>query len=221
MKKRLTRISEGSGKTMVALALVSLLALPIFCLYAHYSTLATTRKEARMKPKELKQRAAAICVALGADKPVINEPLFIAQKPSGRAEAKLRHLWVVDCLAGSHAYNLIFNDVTGNIESIYAEGLNISSRAAAKAGMAVNSQSDAVEGAVRRLKDLQIISKGTRIALAEQPERDPDGITWRMVWKVLPPQAKKPFEVRMAINGYDATPLKVVNYNEMERYAQN
>jgi hypothetical protein len=104
---------------------------------------------------------------------------------------------------------------------MFAEGLTATSRATAVRDVAVTSPGQAMEGAVRRLKDLQMVPKGTLITLAERPQCDRDGITWRLIWKVRPPTATIPYEVRMVLNGIDATPLMVTNCSELERYIQN
>jgi hypothetical protein len=222
LEKRLARIVEGSGKILLALALVALAILPIAGLYSRNAALASAQQKAQLKPTDLKQRAMHIVMALGADKPFIGEPRFVVQRFQSPRPHRERRLWVVDCVAGLHTYNMIFNDLTGNVESIFSDGLTTSSRAALRAGAtAVTSQTAAIEGAVRRLKDLEMLPKGTRIALAASPLCDHDGLTWRMTWKVLLPGAATPHEIRMILNGRDATPMVVVNCRELEAYAQN
>ncbi len=220
MKTRF-RLSEGSGKILMALALVSLLALPIFCLVPRHDALATARQHARLQGKDLKQRASAICEALGAVNPTVADPQFIVQKFQGQGLHGQRRLWTVECLAGPHQYDLIFNDLTGNLESVFSDGLTISSRAAAVQDVAVTNPAEAVEGSVRRLKDLQMTPKGTLITLAEPPVCDRDRITWHLTWKVKRPGTLLPYEVRMILNGNDATPMMVVNCLELETFTHN
>jgi hypothetical protein len=215
LKKRI-HLSEGSGKTLIALTLVALLALPIFCLFPHHFAFAAAQPHGRRQGKDFKQQAAVICTALGGANPTIGEPQFVVQDFRVQALPGERRLWTVECAAGAHRYTIIFNDRTGNLECMFAEGLNVSSRAAVH-DVAVTSPGQAVEGAVRRLKDLQMVPKGTLITLVGRPQRDRDGITWRLVWKVRPPKSVISYEVRIILNGNDATPLMVVNCNEMTR----
>ena len=223
MKSRLhLMISKVSGKTLIAVILISLLALPVLCIYARRSAVAAARYDARLHSSDLKQRTVALCAALGDNHPTIGEPDLIVQKFHTDAPHRPRRLWVVECLAGPHHYNVIFNDLTGNIESLYSEGLSSSSAPAPAAPlMALASPGDAVEGSIRRLQDLQMTPKGTRIVLAQRPERDRDGIGWRIVWKVLRPDAVNPYEVRMVLDGRDATPMIIVNCGELDNYLQN
>lgn len=214
LKKRIC-LSEGSGKTMIALALVSLLALPVFCLFPHHAALALARQNTRMRTQEMMQRASGICIAMGAANPTIGEPQFIVQTFRPHVPHAQRRLWVVECLAGPHRYNMIFNDLTGNIESMFADGLNGSARAAAVPVVTLTSSNAAVEGSIRRLKDLQMVPKGTRITLAEPPQCNLNRTAWRLVWKVRRPDTASPYEVRMVLNGSDATPIMVVNCSEL------
>ena len=216
MKNRLRLMSEGSGKTMIGLLLVALLALPVFCLHSRHVAFISASRNARMQSQELKKRVASLCAAMGVAHPIIGEPQFMVQKFNVRAPHNERRVWLVDCLAGAHGYSMIFNDLTGNIESIYSDGLTASSRGVGMSDRAVTSPGAALEGGVRRLKDLQMVPKGTRIALAERPECDRDGVTWRMTWKVLRPESAQPYDVRMTLNGNDATPMMVVNCRELE-----
>ncbi|MCW3100339.1 MAG: hypothetical protein JWL77_5957 [Chthonomonadaceae bacterium] len=215
MKKRF-RLSESSGKTLIALTLVALLALPIFCLFPHHLAFAAAQPHARRQGKDFKQQAAVICTALGDAKPTIGEPQFVVQDFRVQALPGERRLWTVECAAGAHRYTIIFNDRTGNLECMFAEGLAVSSCSAVR-DVAVTSPGQAVEGSVRRLKDLQLVPKGTLITLVGRPQRDRDGITWRLIWKVRPPKGAIPYEVRMVLNGADATPLMVANCSEMAR----
>ncbi len=220
MKKRLHRIStEGCRKTVIGLALASLLALPVLCLYPHHTMIASARPKARMQSQDLKQRATRIGLSLGGANPIIGEPEFVIEKLDKEMPRRERRLWVVDCLVGSHSYTLIFNDVTGNVQSLFSDGTTSSSRSTGVPTL--SSPSDALEEAIRHLKDLQMVPKGTRIVLAQQPQRNRDGITWRLSWKVLCPGIAAPSEVRMVLNGSDATPMSVVNCNELNKYAQN
>lgn len=221
MKRRPYLISEGSGKKILVLALVSLLALPIVGLYKHHRALAAVPKEARMHPEDVKRRAIAVGRMLGESDPIISDPQFVTQRISHQTPKGMRHLWTLDCLVRAHHYNLVFNDVTGNMESMYADGLNVTSKAAAQTPVIVTTPGQAVEGAVQCLKNLQIVTRGSRIALSERPECERDGITWRMVWKVQYPEIAQPCEIRMMLNGSDATPMMVVNCNELSRFVQN
>lgn len=211
---------EGSGKTIIALALVSLLALPVCSLFPRHASFAVAPRNARMQSKELKQRAYSICTALGAVNPKISEPQFVVQTFRIQALPGERRMWTVACQAGSHSYDIMFNDVTGNMESMYADGLTASSRAIARTAI-LTSADEAVEGSVRRLRDLQLVPEGTRIALAERPTCDRDRSIWRVIWKVRRPDSVEPYEVRMVLNGGDATPMIVVNRKELERSGQN
>ena len=220
MQKRLLRTStEGCRKTVIGLALASLTALPVLCLYPRHAVIASARPNARMQSKDLKQRATRICLSLGGANPIIGEPEFVIEKLHEGTQRRERRLWVVDCLVGLHSYTLIFNDLTGNVQSLYSDGTTSSFRFTGVP--ALSTPSDALEGAIRHLKDLQMAPKGTRIVLAQQPKRDRDGITWRLNWKVLRPGIAAPSEVRMVLNGSDATPMRVVNCNELDKYAQN
>jgi len=219
LKKRF-RLSEGSGKFLIALTLVSLLALPVFGLFLRHSTSADGSQHPRMQGKDFKSRAAAICTALGTSATVIGEPQFVVQTFRAETLRGQRRLWMVECQVGSRQYNLLFNDLTGNLESMYADGREITSRAGVEE-VAVNSPSEAVEGSIRRLQDLQMVPKGTLITLVKRPTCDQDGLTWRLVWRVQRSKTAAPYEVSMMLNGCDAMPMMVVNRQELGTYARN
>ena len=211
--------SEGAGKTIIGLALVSLSALPVLCLYPRDAAIASAPPNTRLHAKELKQRATRSCTALGAPNPTIGEPEFVVENFDNDALSGQRRLWVVDCLAGSHGYTLIFNDLTGNVQSLYSDGTTSSFSSAAVPNPVLTSPSDALEVSIRRLQDLQMAPKGTRIALAQRPRCDRDRTIWRVAWKVTRPGAADPYEVRMALSARDATPLTIVNCNELGQFA--
>lgn len=214
-------ISDVSRKTLVVATLMSLLALPVLCLNAHRVSRAAARSEARLQPKDVRQRTAAICMAMGAAHPTIDEPELMVQKFHANMPHGQRRLWVVECLAGSHHYNIIFNDLTGNVEGLFSDGLTSSQHRRSASHVALSSPCEALEGAVRRLQDLQMTPAGTRIQLAQRPLCDRDGITWRVVWKVLRPNAAAPYEIRMVLDGRDASPMIVVNGGEMTSFVHN
>ncbi len=218
MKQRFY-LSEGSGKVLIALALVSLLALPIVCLVPHHLIPSATGQQTHLHSTELRRRAVAICAALGVPNATVSAPQFIVQNFRRRGLSGQRRLWMVDCQAGPHRYNVIFNDVSGNLECLFSDGLTVSSRPAARENVIVNSASQAVEGAVRRLKDLQMLPKGTLLTLAERPSCDRDGITWHLIWKVQRSATSAPYDVRMMLNGSDVTPMSVVNCSELGKLA--
>ena len=219
MKKRF-RLSEGSGKFLAALTLVSLLALPVFGLFLRHSTPGDGSQHPRMQGKDFKSRAAAICAALGTTTASIGEPQFVVQSFRAETLRGQRRLWMVECQVGPRQYSMLFNDLTGNLESVYADGREVPSRSGVE-DVAVNSPSDAVEGSIRRLRDLQMVPKGTLITLVKRPQCDPDGLTWRLVWKVRRSKTAAPYEVSMMLNGCDAMPMMVVNRQELETYARN
>lgn len=206
-------------RTSIALTLATLAALPVFCLHSRPLAFASARKDARLQSKDLKQRTTALCRAMGTADPTVGEPQFVVQTYPPQTLRGARRLWVVDCLAGEHYYSVLFNDLTGNIESVYSDGLADSGHAAS-GGVAI-SQGAIVEGAVRRLKDLQMVPKDTRIVLSERPQCNREGRIWRMTWKVLRPEATRPYEVRMVLNGYDARLVMVVNCQELGCAARN
>jgi hypothetical protein len=217
--KQRFHLSEGSGKVLIALALVALLALPIVCLVPHHLTPSGAGMRTRQHSTELRQRAAAICAALGVPNATIGTPQFIVQDFRQRGLSGQRRLWLVDCQAGPHRYSVIFNDLSGNLQCLFSDGLTISSRAAARGNVVVNSPSQAVEGSVRRLKDLHMLPKGTLLTLAERPSCDRDGITWHLAWKVQRSATSAPYDVRMMLNGSDVTPMSVVNCSELGKLA--
>ena len=219
MRKRF-RLSESFGKIIVALTLVSLLALPVFGLFLRRFTLGDGSQHPRMQGKDLRSRAATICTALSATTAAIEDPQFVVQTFRTETLRGQRRLWLVECQVGPHRYSMLFNDMTGNLESMYADGQGITSRARRR-DAAVNSPSTAVEGSIRRLRDLQMVPKGTLITLAKRPECDPDGRIWRLAWRVQRSKTETPYEVHMTLNGYDAMPLVVVNRQELEKYARD
>ena len=213
-------VAEVSGKSLIALALVSLLALPIYGLYARRAARASAI-DAHLHATDLKLRTAAVCAALGDLHPFVGEPELIVQNFQSTVPRRSRRLWVVDCMAGAHRYSIVFNDRTGNIENMFAEAPPPAAPTMDVPLVALASADEALEAALRRLQDLQMTPKGTRIGLTQRPQCDRDGVTWRLTWKVLRPNAATPYEVRMVLDGRDATPILVANFGELDAGAQN
>lgn len=213
--------TEGLRKTLCAFALMILLALPVVGLYPWYTVRFAARPQAHLHSEELKARAAAMCMAFGDPKPVVGQPEFVVERFQPGKTQRRRHLWFVECVAGQYHYNIIFNDLTGNMQCLFAEPISPNRLPAPSLRLALANRGEAVEGAIRRLKDVKMVPQGANIALAEKPELNRAAGNWHVIWKIRTPASSAPNEVRMLLSSQDATPLIVVNCNELEKYAQD
>lgn len=157
------------------------------------------------------QRALRIGIALGGTARIMLPPAlqYDYDCKSARRVAS-RKIWVVLCEAGNQQINMIFEDKSSRLICMTMES-DSNKRSAHELTSPVTTEKEAVYIAVDRMKRLELLPYGSRIALRDRPEQIYNKSMWELNWLVRMPDSLVPSAIKLTINRTTGRPAFMVD----------
>ena len=157
------------------------------------------------------QRALRIGIALGGSARIVLQPMLQNDYDCKTArQFAHRKIWVVLCEAGNQQINMIFEDKSARLICMTMES-DSNKRSAHELTSPVTTENEAVYIAVDRLKRLELLPYGSRIALRERPEQIYNKSMWEVNWLVRMPDSLVPSPIKLTINRTTGRPAFMVD----------
>ncbi len=187
---------------------LALVFAPLALAHSHHTPPTPRALGARHDASDIARRAALISRALFTD-PQIGAPEFYWEAITTRPE---RPLWLVRVVADGHNFDLLFNDRTGNLNSLF--GTNTPYGQPQTGPRLINNSGQAFQLALARLQELQALPTDSRVTLLSGPDPYDNGRCWRVVFNLRRPGVPL-HEVRIALESGSGLPLIMADDYEL------
>ena len=187
----------------------TLCAAAIVCKYHQY--------EPETKPRlPLAQRAFAMCQAMNRSCENVSAPrLYDETVPLPGVAQATRRLWGVTCQTNGRHVMLLFNDKTNRLCCVFGE----TRIGPVENGARINSSEAALDIALLRLRQMQMIASDAEYALEAPPTLVREDNAWQIEWKVKHPGDATPRRLKFVMDRDGGFPLHVTDQYELQQFA--